>query len=415
MTDGTTTRRMALALLGATLALPAAARPKTERLIAGTYTSEGGKGLYPITYDIDADRWTVGTPTATLDASYGLAGPPGAYYLVHERPQGQLATFAADWTRRATVSTEGADPCFVAIDRASLCLAVANYSSGSVAFYRIDRATGLPAEATLFRHTGSGPNAGRQLGPHAHWVGFSPDRRWLHAVDLGADAIFAYRFDATARTLAPPVVAWRAAAGAGPRHMVHHPRLPRAYVVCELSNTLAFLDARPDGSFTTRQEHSTLPPGYAGASQAAHIAVDGTGRRLYVSNRGHDSIAVFALDAQGAPSLIQHVSCGGRWPRLFRLLEHDSRLVVANERSGTLDVLRIASDGRLVPTPQSLSIPGLAFIDAYHVISSPRPSAKSSKSLNEPTKAAISRSTQGMSVIARNKVLERTIAMTALP
>ena len=364
MTAGTT-RRAAMMGLGATLALPAAAATRTVRLIAGTYAREGGKGLYPIAYDPAADRWSVATPIPGIDdASFGAGGgPAGSFYLLREGGEGVVSAFAPDWSRRGTVTTLGRDPCHAALDRASQCLAVANYSSGTVAFHRIDRRTGVPDAPTSFQHSGSGPNAARQQSPHAHWVGFSPDRRWLHSVDLGADTIFAYRFDPRARTLSPPVAAWRAPGGAGPRHMVHHPRLPRAYVVCELSNTLVSLDARSDGSFTTRHTVSTLPAQHGGTSQAGHIAIDRAGRRVYVSNRGHDSIAVFALDAAGAPTLLQHVASGGSWPRFFRLLEAEGRMIVANQRSGTLAVLRISRDGRLIPTPQTLPVPGIAFVD----------------------------------------------------
>lgn len=364
MSHAPTTRRTALAMLGATIALPAAATGRKVSLIVGTYAQEGGKGLYRVFYDATADQWELSAPvTGIADASFGVGGgPAGAYYLVREGREGTVTAYSPSWSPLGTTPTRGADPCFLAIDPASRCLAVANYSSGSVAFHRIDPRSGVPDEPTVFQHQGKGPNASRQQGPHAHWVGFSPDRRWLHSVDLGADAIFAYRFDPGARALSSPVIAWRAPSGAGPRHMIHHPRLPCAYVVCELSNTLVTLDAR-DGGFTTRQTASTLPAGYAGASQAAHIAINKAGTRLYVSNRGHDSIAVFALDAAGAPTLIQHVASGGSWPRLFRLLEGERRVVVANEHSGTLAVLQIMPDGRLTPTQQRLAIPGIAFID----------------------------------------------------
>ncbi len=367
MTDWTTTRRTALFTMGATLAFPAFAAGRTVNLVAGTYAREGGKGLYPIAYDVVRDRWSVGAPVLGIeDASFGIGGGPGgAYYLVRENAQGEVADYAPGWVRRGTAPTEGADPCYLALDRASGCLAVANYSSGSVAFHRLDPRTGIPATPTLFRHVGAGPNHDRQEAAHAHWVGFSPDRRWLHAIDLGADTIFAYRFDPQARTLAPPVVAWRAPAGAGPRHMVRHPVQPRAYVVCELSNTLTALDVKPDETFATRQSVSTLPAGFAGLSQAAHIAIDRAGRRIYVSNRGHDSIAVFALDAEGMPTLLQHIASGGTWPRFFLLLEGEHRLVVANERSGTLAVFRVGGDGRLVATGHALSVPGVVFLGRY--------------------------------------------------
>ncbi len=367
MTDWITTRRSALTSLAATIAFPAvAARTggRAVRLIAGTYAREGGKGLYPISFDPTRDRWQVGAPIPGIDdASFGVGGGPGgAYYFVREKAAGEIAAYAPDWSRRGIAPTAGADPCYVAIDHASGCLAVANYSSGSVAFHRLDARTGIPGEPVVFRHSGHGPNAARQEAPHAHWVGFSPDRRWLHSVDLGTDTIFAYRFDPRARTLAEPVSAWCAPPGAGPRHLVHHPRRPLAYIVCELSNTVIQLDARADGSFTTRHTVSTLPGGYKGASQAAHIAIDQAGRRLYVSNRGHDSVAVFALDAAGVPSLIQHIPSGGNWPRFLLVLEAQRRVVVGNERSGTLAIFRIESDGRLASTGQTLPVPGAVFV-----------------------------------------------------
>ncbi|HXH17329.1 MAG TPA: lactonase family protein [Sphingomonas sp.] len=368
MTDWMTTRRTAMAAMAITAAFPAAGKAAARRrvtLIAGTYAREGGKGLYPIAFDAARDDWQVGAPVAGIeDASFGIAGGPGhAYYLVREKAAGEISAYSAEWARRGTAPTMGADPCYVAIDRASACLAVANYSSGSVAFHRLDPRTGVPGAPVLFRHRGTGPNHSRQEGPHAHWVGFSPDRRWLHSVDLGADTIYAYRFDPRARTLAEPVAAWRAPAGAGPRHLVHHPVRPVAYVVCELSNTLVMLNAKADGSFVTQRTLSTLPAGHRGASQAAHIAIDRAGRRLYVSNRGHDSIAVFALDPAGVPSSLQHVASGGTWPRFFLLMEAQRRVVVANEHSGTLAILRIEADGRLVATGQSVSVPGVVFLD----------------------------------------------------
>ena len=371
MSEWTTTRRSALTAMAATIAFPAAARRGTTRsgvrpvtLMAGTYAREGGKGVYPVTFDPARDTWRVETPVDGIDdASFGVAGGPARpYYFVREGGTGQIAAYASNWTRDGSTPTGGADPCYVAIDRASACLAVANYSSGSVAFYRLDQRTGVPGEPTVFRHTGSGPNHDRQDAPHAHWVGFSPDRRWLHSVDLGADTIFAYRFDPNARTLAEPVVAWRAPAGAGPRHLVRHPTRPIAYVVCELSNALITLDVRDDGSFVTRHMISTLPAGHRGASQAAHIAIDRAGRRLYVSNRGHDSIAVFALNGNGEPTLLQHVASGGSWPRFFLLLDAQRRLVVANERSGTLAILRVEPDGRLTATGQTMAVPGAVFL-----------------------------------------------------
>ena len=338
---------------------PALARaPGANRLIAGTYVNEGGKGLYPI---VDG---RLGAPvTGIVNASYGVGnGPGGAFYLLREQAEGHVTAYGPGWRVRGDASTGGKDPCHVALDRSSGCLAVANYSSGSVAFYQLDRRTGAPGAPRLFQHQGQGPNAERQAGPHAHWVGFSPDRRWLHAVDLGADAIFAYRFDPVARTLAEPVVAWQAPAGVGLRHMVRHPTLARAYVACELEPRLFVLDALPDGRFRDVGERPLLPEGATGPSYAAHIAIDRAGRTLYVSNRGANSITVFALDAEGQPKAVQHVPTGGDWPRFFLLREGRAELLVANERSGTVNAFRIGRDGRLTATGQSVAIPGVVFL-----------------------------------------------------
>ena len=368
MTDEFTRRAALSTIATVTLATTLHAAPGAAadqvRLVAGTYASEGGKGLYPLVHDRASRRWRVESPVAGIDdASFAVRGErTGLWYELREQAAGTVTAVAPGWRRGATVSTGGADPCHAAFDQASGCLAIANYSSGSIAFHRTDRVTGAPGEAVTFRHSGTGPDTSRQEGPHAHWVGFSPDRRWLHAVDLGIDSIIAYRFDPKERTLAAPSPAWRAPPGSGPRHLVWHPRLPRAYVVCEMANMLATLDSRNDGSFTSAHQASTLPAAFTGASQAAHIAIDRAGRHLYVSNRGHNSIAVFALDRTGQPRLVQHIATGGDWPRMFLLLEDLGQLLVANERSGTITVFVLGADGRLTPTAQRLMIPGVVFL-----------------------------------------------------
>ncbi len=354
-----TSRRSVLAGMAATAtlaAIPARAQGRPT-LIAGTYARSGAKGLY--TLPARAGGWSVGAADAAIvDASFGVS-PGSMRYFVRESANGRL--IATDRTGRimADLPSGGDDPCHVAIDPRGDLLAVANYSSGTVALYPL--AGGLPQPPVVRHHAGTGPNAGRQAGPHAHWVGFTSDSRFLHAVDLGADAIFAYALEDA--TVAEPAIAWRAPAGAGPRHLARHPALPVAYVVTELANTLVTLDARSDGSFTTRATQSLLPAGWTGESYAAHIAIDAAGRRLYASNRGHDSIAVFDLAEDGTPTLAQHVPCGGHWPRFFLLLEEVGRMLVANERSGTVTMFDLARNGRLKPALASLKIPGVVFLD----------------------------------------------------
>ncbi len=354
-----TTRRdvmAGIAAMGTLTATPVLARTARPALVAGTYTGKGGAGLVPID-----PTGRVGPPvTALKDASFGVSRATGPRYIVREGPAGRLIATDRAGNILADRESGGDDPCHVAIDPAARALAVANYSSGTVSVYPLDR-EGLPGDPVVRQQRGTGPNAERQGGPHAHWVGFTANGRHLHAVDLGADAVFAYAMRGAIPS--EPRVAWRAPPGSGPRHLAHHPRLPLAYVVTEMANTLVTLTAASDGSLTTRSTRSLLPADFAGPSQAAHIAIDRRGRRLYASNRGHNSIAVFDLGDDGTPRPIQHIASGGDWPRFFLLLEEAGQLLVANERSGTVAVFAIGSDGRLSPTDERIAIPGVVFLD----------------------------------------------------
>lgn len=351
-----------LALAGSPAAAMAAA---PDRLIAGTYASRRGAGVVTLTGT--ADGWTAGAPVAAIrNASFGVGSRDGRVrYLLDESEVGKLGIYDRALKSLGSMSTLGAHPCHAALSPDGGMLAVANYSSGNIALWRLDRKTGLPVgEAQSVAHRGSGPDQRRQTGPHAHWVGFSRDGRTLHAVDLGADAVFAHRVDPASGRVTGSDVAYRAAPGSGPRHLASHPRLPVAYLLAELANTVTVLRANSDGSFTAGKTLSTLPAGFDGASYGAHIAVNRAGTRLYLSNRGHDSIAVFAIARDGGLSLLQHVSCGGHWPRLFLLREGRGELLVANERSGNVAVLRIQADGRLAEPVRGPAIPGVAFLAA---------------------------------------------------
>lgn len=354
-----TTRRTVLAGLAATAtlsAVPARAQGWRPALVAGTYAGKGGAGLYPLTPR--GRGWSVGAADPALkDASFAVSRG-SMRYLVRESAAGRMIA-TQDGRIVADLPSGGDDPCHIAIDSNGRLLAVANYSSGTVALYPL--AAGIPQPPIVRQHRGTGPRSDRQSGPHAHWVGFTPDNRFLHAVDLGADTIFAYAL--STGEIGEPAIAWRAPPGAGPRHLAYHPELPVAYCVTELANTLVTLDAQLDGTLTTRATTALLPAGWQGSSQAAHIAIDRAGRRLYASNRGHNSIAVFDLAEDGSATLVQHIPCGGDWPRFFLLLEDTGQLLVANERSGQVAVFDLTYDGRLRPTPTRLDIPGVVFLD----------------------------------------------------
>lgn len=334
-----------------------------SRLFAGTYAQEGGAGL--VSLAADQGGWTAGAAHAAIrNASFGVVSRRHRLrYLLDEQQKGMMGVYDASLRQVAMSSTMGADPCHIALSQDGTLLAAANYSSGSVALWALNPATGLPTGGpAVAQHHGSGPDGKRQAGPHAHWVGFDRSGDILHSVDLGADAIFSHHIDRTAGRIAKTSIAYRAVAGSGPRHLVRHPRLPIAYLVAELANTVTVLRSGADGTFARRAEASTLPAGFSDTSYAAHIAVNAAGTRLYVSNRGHDSIAVFAIGATGDLSLLQHVGCGGHWPRFFLLMEDRNAMLVANERSGGIARLPLERDGRLRPAVSTTPVPGVVFL-----------------------------------------------------
>lgn len=330
------------------------------RIGIGTYANGGGRGVYAV-----AEGWTLGAvyPDA-LNASFGVYSRRfDLHYLTDERDDGAVGVHrhgASGWQNLARVGVGGDTPCHVALDHAETLLAVANYGSGSVSLLRLDD-HGLPiAPAQTHANTGRGPNAERQQAPHAHWVGFSPDDRWLFQTDLGTDQVLAYPIEDGG--LGSARVAYAAPPGSGPRHLLLHPHHPRrAFLINELSNTLTLLD-RVEDRLTAVRTLSTLPDGWHGDSIVAHIAANRAGDRLYVSNRGHDSIAVFALAADGEPTLIQHAPAGGDYPRHFALVDDERRMVIANEKAQSVSVLDVRDDGTLAPTGLGFAVPGAAYV-----------------------------------------------------
>jgi 6-phosphogluconolactonase (cycloisomerase 2 family) len=191
---------------------------RPSSLCIGTYAGGGGRGVYDL-----ADDWTLGdADPVAANASFGTYAPRfGLHYLVDERDAGTVGAYrrdAAGWQRLASVETGGAAPCHVALNHAQTALAVANYASGSVSLFVLD-ANGLPrSPAQVHANSGHGPNAERQEAPHAHWVGFSPDDRWLYQTDLGTDEILA--FPVADGALGPARIAHAAPPGSGPRHLL---------------------------------------------------------------------------------------------------------------------------------------------------------------------------------------------------
>jgi 6-phosphogluconolactonase len=339
----------------------------------GTYTREASRGIYAYRFQPSTGKATpIGLVAETVNPSF-LAVDPERRFLYaaneisnYEGENGSVSAFSIDIkTGRLTfldkVSSGGSDPCHVAIDRSGTWLIAANYGSGSVAVFPIGQDGTLGKAAARIQHSGSGKDPRRQEGPHAHSVLPSPDNRFLLVSDLGLDRILVYRLDVARGSLEandPPFAGLQP--GAGPRHLSFHPNGRFVYQINELNSTITAFAYDPGrGSLQGMETISTLPRGYAGTSSAAEITVHPNGRFVYGSNRGHDSIALFAVKGnQGTLEPLGYVSTKGRTPRQFAIDPTGNYLFVANQDSDEVVLFRInRRNGTLAPTGAVLKVP----------------------------------------------------------
>ena len=340
------------------------ARTDPDLLYVGTYT----ENIHLVRMDRRSGELVrVGAVNAGANPSFLSMHPNGrVLYAVNDLEQsGMVSAFAIEsgtgaLTRLNEQPSGGGAPCYVSVDRTGRVLLVANYGGGSVALLPIG-ANGALAPAYVVQHTGKGPNAERQEAPHAHCILPDPSNRFALAADLGADRVFVYRLDLDGKALRhikEGDVVMRP--GAVPRHLAFHPTLPLVFVANELDSTVATLRFDSTrGALTPQGALSTVPAGWTGTNYPADIHVAASGRTLYVSNRGHNSIAVFSVqDSTGALALEQVISTEGDWPRNFSLDPSGRWLLVANQRSDSVVVFgRDQVNGRLTPTRQRLGLP----------------------------------------------------------
>lgn len=364
-------------MLSAILTAHATPAPKQGKYLfyVGTYTQEGSqsKGIYAYSLDPSTGQATsLGLAAETTNPSFVALAPSGQYlYAVNEvgnykgPNSGGVSAFSVD---RATgkltfineVASRGADPCYIIVDKSGKYVLVANYTGGSVAVFPILEG-GKLGEATGFvQHTGHGADPKRQEGPHAHSIDLSPDNRFAFVDDLGLDEVLVYKFDASKGTLTPNDPPFtKLDAGAGPRHFVLHPSGKFAYVVAEMQSTVTALSVDlKAGTLQRLQTLSTLPKDFKGENDDAEVHVHPNGKFLYTSNRGHDSIVVYAIDpAKGTLTVIDHVPTQGKIPRSFEIDPTGKFLFAENEKSNNIVIFRIdEKTGRLTATGQKLEV-----------------------------------------------------------
>jgi 6-phosphogluconolactonase len=247
---------------------------------------------------------------------------------------------------------------------------VANYWGGSFAVLALGEDGSIGAKTAFIQNEAPANRSGDAARPHGHWLAPDHSGRFLLAIDLGRDEVATYKFDGAAGTLsARPVAVYPFPPGAGPRHAAFVGDGRRVVVAGELNSTLTQLEYQPEtGSLGNGQALSTLPQGFAGENAVAEVAVTPDGRYAYVSNRGHNSIAVFRLGGDGGRLAgVGFSPSGGNWPRHFAIDPSGRCLVVANQRSDEVVAFRRASDSGMLgdrgpkfrlPAPTSIAIVG---------------------------------------------------------
>ena len=304
--------------------------------------------------------------TAPVNSPSFVARHPGGRYLyaVCERdgfagtPDGAVASFAIDphdgtLTEIGKVRSHGTSACHVSVAPGGRFAVVANYGNGRVASFPVGDDGSLGEAVQVVQHEGSSTHPTRQHGPHAHFTAFDPSGRHLLVCDLGLDRVMVYDFDGETGRFAPSAFPHaQVSSGAGPRHLDFTPDGRHALVINEVDSTLtAFRWDADRGALFVTDTRSTLPEGYEGDTTCAHVLVHPSGRFAYGSNRGHDSIAIFAVQGSGKIVPTGHVPTGGRTPRNFALSPDGAWLLAANQNSDTITGFRVdAATGSLEPT-----------------------------------------------------------------
>ncbi len=349
--------------------------PRKYLAYIGTYTTKTqSKGIYAYRFDGATGKLSaMGVAAESADPSFLAVHPNGEYlYTVNEignfngEKSGAVSAYAIDrktgkLTLLNQVASRGAGPCHISLDKTGKYVLVANYDSGTVAVFPVQGDGQLGKYTAFEKHIGSGVNKERQEGPHAHWIATSPDNRFLLTADLGIDRILISKFHLAdgAFTRNKPNSGVKLKSGAGPRHAAFHPGGKFFYVTSELDSTVtAYSYDAKGGALHELQVISTLPKDFSGENDAAEIAVHPSGKFLYVSNRGRDSIAVFAMDPlKGKLTPVADIATQGKTPRNFAIDPTGRYLLAANQNSNSVVVFKIdLITGGLILTNQAVEV-----------------------------------------------------------
>jgi len=340
-------------------------------LAIGTYTNTGSKGIYIYNFDAQTGKtkWVSNTDSTT-NPSYIIFSRNGNYmYAVNETNganPGRVSAFSFNKNKGTlkllnSVSSGGDDPCYLATDRSGKWLAVANYSSGSLSVFPVNKNGTLQPYSQLIQDVGTGANKERQEKAHVHESVFSPDNSYLFTPDLGTDKVMIYKFNPSLKKpLSPARPAFvTTTPGSGPRHITFSPNNKFAYLIHEMGGTVTAYSYN-NGELKEIQELPTHPKGYKGDIGSAEIFLSPDGKFLYASNRGNENtITIFSVDAAtGRLKLVDYEPVLGKGPRDFIIDPTGTYLLVTNQNSDNVVVFkRNKQTGLLKATGEEIHLP----------------------------------------------------------
>ena len=339
----------------------------------GTYTGKSSKGIYRCQLDVATGKLTAAELAAETEQPSFLAIHPNKKFLYSvgeygkgPKKSGAINAFTLDpktgELKFINQQSSGGDgPCHLIVDKQGKCVLAANYGGGSICVLPINKDGSLEPASAFIQHKGKGTNPDRQEGPHAHSINVDPANKHAFVADLGLDKILIYRYGPNTGTMIkndPPAV--DLAKGAGPRHFAFHPTGKFAYVINELDLTVTAMTYDPaKGVLKPFQTISTLPGKAEKGQSTAEVVVHPSGKWLYGSNRGHNSIAIFAIDEKtGGLTAVGHQGKDIKTPRNFAIDPTGTFLIVANQDGDSLVMFRIdQKTGELTPTDQRVEVP----------------------------------------------------------
>ncbi|MGI9545562.1 MAG: lactonase family protein [Cyclobacteriaceae bacterium] len=331
---------------------------KTKKESYWVYVSSGGQEGSEI--GIGIHEWDINT--GILAAVRGVNTVATSSYLALDAEKERLYSINGDGIQAFKINREtggldllnqvenaGRGGCHLSISNDHQFLLAAYYSSGSAASYALNEDGSIGEHVSVVQHQGSSVNQERQEGPHAHMILPAPVGNLVFVPDLGTDKVMAYQISDQGELSPAPIPFASLDPGYGPRHMVFHPNKQFAYVLAELTGNVVGFKFDPERGLSDKiNDLSTLPSDFTDFSKSADIHITSNGKYLYASNRGHNSLAVYAIDQEsGVLSLLGTPSCGGDWPRAFEIDPSGDYILVANKRSNAISVQKISSSSGL--------------------------------------------------------------------